>query len=223
MMIDVFIIEDQRLMREGMAALINASEDQRVVGATACLPSALQAVEDTNPDVVLMDMDKAGTHAIKGLTQLKDIFPELTVILLTETIAPKLVTKAIHGNADGILVKNLYGKQLLSLIREAMEGDYVLSGAVARTLVQQVKSALFDDKQLLAKALENRDIYLNKGQLDVAYLFAKGYSNKQLAQELHFTESTIKNYVSDLYSKVGIRNRKAVLELLQQLQDKIES
>src|SRR5699024_3529920 len=130
------------------------------------------------------------------------------------------ITRAIHGNADGILVKNLYGKQLLRLIREALEGDYILSGDVARVLVQQVKSALFDKKQMLKKALENRAIYLNKGQLEVAYLLAKGYSNKQLAQVLHFTESTIKNYVSDLYSKIGIRNRKVVLEFLQQLQDK---
>lgn len=216
-MIDVFIIEDQRLMREGMAGLINATEDLRVVRATGCQPSALKEIKDTDPDVVLMDMDKAGENSIKGLILLKDILPELKVILLTETIAPRLVTRAIYGNADGILVKNLYGKQLLNMIREAIEGDYILSGDVARVLVQQVKTALFDEKQLLDKALQNREIHLNKGQLEVAYLLAQGYSNKQLAQELHFTESTIKNYVSDLYSKIGIRNRKAVLEFLQQL------
>jgi DNA-binding NarL/FixJ family response regulator len=220
-MIRVLILEERRLLKEGIEALIDQADDISTIRAGSNT-SVMKTIENERPDVILMDLDVPGDNAIQVMVQIKDLNPDVKVILLTTEIVSKLIIRAIHKGADGILLKGLCKEQLLRVIREAYEGEHILSGKIAGVLVQKVKETMFDKKQMLAAALANRNIYLNKGQLEVGYLLSKGYSNIEMSEKLHFTDSTIKNYVSDIYAKIRIRNRAEARDFLQKIVKEIE-
>ncbi|WP_106496251.1 response regulator transcription factor [Lentibacillus sp. Marseille-P4043] len=216
-MINVLVVDDQRLFREGVQALIRTENDMDVIGIAENGEEALQKTADMQPDVVLMDIHMPDLDGIKTTAKIKESYPMVKVVLLTATAEEELIIRGITVGADGFLVKEIYADNLHQAIRDAYRGQVVFSGDVARILAQRIRQLTLSKKQILAKKLENRNIYLTNRELDIAYLFMKDNSNKQIAKQLYLGEGTIKNYISEIYNKINIHNREQARGYLKEL------
>ncbi|MEN1968856.1 response regulator transcription factor [Lentibacillus sp. N15] len=214
-MIRVLIVEDQRLFREGIQALINDTEDIHVIAMAANGKEALEQIEKLQPDVVLMDIHMPALDGIQATAKIKQLHPTVKVILLTTAAEEDMVIRGVTVGADGFLLKELYPDTLRRTIREIYRGEVVLSGEVAYILATRIRELSLNKKQILAKRLENQGLLLTNRELDIAYLLMDGKSNKQISQKLFIGEGTVKNYISVLYHKFGTRNRNEAMTFLK--------
>lgn len=216
-MINVLLVEDQRLFREGVQALINGQSDINVLGMAENGEEAIQQTNELAPDVILMDIHMPNLDGIKATTQIKKNHPTVKVILLTTAAEEDLIIRGIAIGAEGFLLKELYPDNLRNAICDAYRGQVVLSGEVAKILATRIRDLTLNKKQILQKRLENQDLHFTKRELDIAYLFMNGNTNKHIAEKLFLGEGTVKNYISEIYNKLDIRNREQAVEYLRSL------
>ncbi|MUK87408.1 response regulator [Ornithinibacillus sp. L9] len=217
-MIKVLLVEKQRLFRRGIEALISAEQDMKVVGMAEDGNSALEQVATLNPDVVLIDIHMPNLSGIHTAARIKQQFSGVRVVFLTSEVEKELIIRAITIG-DGFLLKDLYPDNLYQAIRDAYRGQVVLSGDVATILVNTIRELTMDSKNVLSIRLQNRGIHLTPRELDIAILLIEGKTNKQIAHTFHLSGGTVKNYISDLYMKLDIRNRNEVIKYLTGLID----
>lgn len=216
-MIDVLLIEDQRLFSEGIQAVMNREEDIRVLAIATNEQEAIEKINQIKIDIVLMDVHLHNIEGIKMTLKIKESFPEIKVILLTATVDEDLVVNGLSVGADGFLLMSLYAENVTRAIRDTYQDQMVLSGEIAKILAKKIQELKFDKKQILTKKLKNRSIKLTDREVDIAYLLMEGHSNKAIAQKLYLSEGTIKNYVSGMYGKLKLRNRAEVSGFLNGL------
>lgn len=216
-MINVMLVEDQRLFSEGVEALISNTADIRVVGIASNGKEAIDTFKKCLPDVVLMDIHMPELDGIKATIKIKENNPDIKVILLTTYADEDLIVTGINAGADGFLLKSLRAASLIRCIRDVYENEIVLSGPAARILAEKIRAQTYSKKQILERKLRNRNISLSKRELDITYLLLQNYTNKQIAENLFLSEGTIKNYISELYHKFAIPNRKELIQYLQKV------
>ncbi|MTW88005.1 response regulator [Virgibacillus dakarensis] len=214
---DVLVVEDQRLFREGIHALIDGKEDINVIGMAENGYEAIQMTDELLPDVVLMDIHMPDLDGIKATAKIKKLHPTVKVVLLTTVAEEDLVIRAIAVGADGYLVKALYPDTLHRAIHDAYRGEVVFSGEAAKILATRIRELMLNKKQILAKRLENQNLFFTKRELDIAYLLMNDKTNKQISLELFIGEGTVKNYISEIYYKLGVRRRKEATNFLKSL------
>ena len=214
-MIKVLLVEDQRLFREGVNALIMAEDDMKVVGIANHGQEAIQKIVKLQPDIVLMDVHMPEVDGIKATVHIMEHYPNVKVILLTTHADEDLITNGLSVGAKGFLLKSLDATRLIRSIRDVYDDQVVLSGEAARILANKLLDYQYDKKEILGKNLENFDIYLSRRELDIAFLLMENMTNKYMAQELYLSEGTIKNYISEIYNKIGFRNRKEAIAYLR--------
>ncbi|WP_042221701.1 response regulator transcription factor [Oceanobacillus manasiensis] len=214
-MINVMLVEDQRLFSEGVEALISNTDDIQVVGIATNGEEAIATFKKYLPDVVLMDIHMPELDGIKAMIKIKEKNPEVKVILLTTYADEELILAGINAGADGFLLKSLRSTSLIRSIRDVYENEIVLSGSAARILAEKIREQSYTKKQILDCKLQNRNITLSKRELDITYLLMDYHTNKQIAEKLFLSEGTIKNYISELYHKFEIPNRKKLINYLQ--------
>ncbi|OZU88245.1 DNA-binding response regulator [Virgibacillus indicus] len=216
-MIKVLLVDDQKLFSEGVRSLLSREEDMVVVGAASNGKEAMEKMLKHEPDVVLMDIHMPQVDGIKATIQIKEHFPKTKVILLTTFADEELVLIGKKVGADGFLLKDLSASHVIRSIRDAYHDEIVISGEAARILARQILQVNYSKKELLSQKLANREINLSARELDIAHLLMEETSNKHIAQRLFLSEGTIKNYISEIYNKVNIHNRKEVIAYLQGL------
>lgn len=211
------LVEDQRLFSEGVEALISNTKDIQVVGVANNGKEAIEIFNQCVPDVVLMDIHMPELNGIKATIRVKETHPEVKVILLTTYADEDLVIAGVNAGADGFLLKSLRSVSLIRCIRDAYDNEIVLSGAAARILAEKIRDQTYSKKEILDRKLRNRNITLSARELDIVCLLMKNLTNKQIADKLFLSEGTIKNYISELYHKFDIPNRKKLLQYLQKV------
>lgn len=216
------LVEDQRLFREGVQAILDKTDDIQVIGIAENGEAAIREidkreVDKTRPDVVLMDIHMPNMDGIRTTVYLKEHYPDIKVVILTSDADEDTVIRGISVGADGFLLKALYADSLIQVIRDAARGQTVLSGEVARILATRIRELTMNKKQILAKRLENRGLYFSTRELDIAYLIMEGHTNKHIAHQLYLGEGTVKNYISEIYHKINIRHRAKAVEFLRRI------
>ncbi|WP_339226784.1 response regulator transcription factor [Oceanobacillus sp. FSL K6-2867] len=210
-MIHVLIVENQRLLRDGIEAIIERTDDIKVIGAVDNGEIAIKQMEHLKPDIVIMDIQLPQMGGIRTTKHIKEKYPEVSVILLTSKV-DDCVISGINAGADGFLVKALYAERLLEAIRIAYRGEPVLSGEVARMLASRIRELTMNNKQIFTLRLERLGYSFTKREIDIAFLLKDNYTNQQIANKLFLGEGTVKNYISEIYNKLNIRNRAKVVE-----------
>lgn len=216
-MIKVLLVEDQRLFSEGIKALLATEADIKVVGMVSHGREAIEQIEELQPHIVLMDVHMPEVDGIKATIYMKQNYPDVKVILLTTYADVDLITDGLTVGAKGFLLKSLDAARLVRSIRDVYEDQIVISGEVARMLANKLREYKYDKKEILGRNLANEAIYLSKRELDVAFLLLDDSTNKYMAQRLYLSEGTVKNYISEIYNKIGIRNRKDIISYLRSL------
>lgn len=202
----VFIADDQPLMRQGFRMILSSQPGIEVVGEAEDGLSALDGVERTRPDVVLMDIRMPGLDGIEATKQIR----EARVLILTTFGHDEYVVEALMAGASGFLLKDATPEELVHAVRVVANGESLLAPAVTTTLLAQVLPTLGQAPAgESARSGASREMLsqLTDRELEVLKLLAKGWSNAEIATELYISEATVKTHVSHLLSKLGLRDR----------------
>ena len=202
-MIRVVIADDQELVRDGFAMILDAQEGIEVVGHAADGAAALAAVRDHQPDIVLMDVRMPGMDGLEASRRLLALAPPRPrVIILTTFDLDEYVYEALSAGASGFLLKDAPREQLIFAVRSVAGGDTLLAPAITRRLVER-----FVRRRPPPDGIPDELEALTPRELDVMRLVACGRSNAEIAQELVVGETTVKTHVGNVLAKLDLRDR----------------
>ncbi|WP_433360269.1 response regulator [Streptosporangium sp. CA-115845] len=210
-MIRVIVVDDQTLVRQGIRSLLDLTDDIEVVGESDDGMSALAAIEEHAPDVVLLDLRMPRHDGIWTLKALQERAADAPpVLVLTTFDNDTLVLDAMRAGACGYLLKDVTLERLTRAIRVLADGGTLISPSITDRLLRAVhRRRPADDDDL--PAIQQ----LTEREVEVLRLVAEGYSNREIAQALFLAEGTVKNHVSTMLLKLGARDRtNAVLRAL---------
>jgi DNA-binding NarL/FixJ family response regulator len=208
--IRVFIADDQLLIRQGLRALLVLEPEIEIAGEADDGEEAIQRVPESNVDVLLLDIrmpKKNGIDVLRELTSRNALPPTL---ILTTFDDADVVLDGVRAGASGFLLKDVSYEQLVSAIRAVAAGQTVFQPAVTQRLLRAGERLRTSFDSLSAPDR------LTEREIEVVRLMAGGYSNREIAHALSTAEGTIKNHVSNILSKFGVRDRtRAVLKALE--------
>ncbi len=206
--IDVTIVEDQRDIREGLAALIGGTAGYRCTGAFCSMEEALAGMTHGGPHVALIDLGLPGMSGIEGIRVLKARRPDVMVLVLTIYDDDERIFDAMCAGACGYLLKKTAPARLLESIREVMDGGAPMSPEVARRVID-----LFREIRPPAHA----DHHLTPHEARLLKLLVDGHSYKSAAAQLHVTVNTISFHLRRIYDKLQVHSKsEAVAKALRQ-------
>jgi DNA-binding NarL/FixJ family response regulator len=209
-MIKVMLVDDQNLVRKGVRSLLELSEEIEVVAEAPDGAEAVTRIPEVAPDVVLLDMRMPGMNGVEVLRQLKDSDQLPPTIILTTFDDDELVLAGIRNGARGYLLKDVALEELVGAIKTVADGGSIVKPAVTERLLKGLKNHETDFSAL------DRPDPLTERETEILRLMAGGYSNKEIASSLGVAEGTVKNHVSNILSKLGVRDRtRAVLKAFE--------
>jgi DNA-binding NarL/FixJ family response regulator len=206
-MIRVCVVDDQTLVRQGIRSLLDLAPDIEVVAEADDGLTALSAIAEHAPDVVLLDLRMPRHDGIWTLRALQDSGIETPVLVLTTFDDDELVLKALRAGAKGYLLKDVTLEQVVGAIRTLAKGGTLVQPAITDRLLRAIRTDTPADDAPVQELTER--------ELEVLRLLAGGYSNREIAAALFLAEGTVKNHVSSVLLKLGTRDRtRAVLRAL---------
>jgi len=206
MTIKILLVDDQMLVREGIKSLLNLSDKVTVVGEVQDGSHVLGAIYQCHPEVILLDLSMPIMDGIATLEQLSDKGINIPVIILTTFDDHQFILRGIQAGAKGYLLKDVSLDTLIRSIETVHAGERLIQPAITERLMQGLQG--IKSNLLVPEIIEP----LSPKELEVLGLMASGCSNKEIANALHKSEGTIKNHVSNLLAKLGVRDRtRAVL------------
>ena len=209
-MIKVMLVDDQNLVRKGVRSLLELSEEIEVIAEAADGAEAIRSIPEAAPDVVLLDMRMPGLSGLDVLRELagKDALPP--TIILTTFDDDELVLAGIQAGARGYLLKDVALAELVEAIKTVAEGGSIVKPAVTQRLLKGLEKLHNEFSSL------DQPDPLTERETEILRLMAGGYSNKEIANSLGVAEGTVKNHVSNILSKMGVRDRtRAVLKAFE--------
>ena len=216
-MIKVLLVDDQTLIRQGIRLLLEIEPDIQVVGQAADGRAALEQVEALHPDVVLMDVRMPEMDGVAATRTLSDRHPEVKVIILTTFEDDETVFEGLKAGARGYLLKDISSEEMAQAVRKVAAGEALIQSRLTRKVLAEFsRMATATDRQAAPKTgamAEPLPVPLTERELQVLQALAHGLSNREIADQLVITEGTVKNHVSSLIDKLGVRDRtQAVLK-----------
>ncbi|GAB4108792.1 MAG: response regulator transcription factor [Roseiflexaceae bacterium] len=194
-LIGVLIADDHEVVRRGLGMLIAGEPDMRLLGAASTGSEALALAAAQQPDVILLDIQMPDLDGIAAAARLRAEHPRLAILMLTSYSDDARIYAAMRAGASGYLLKEMSGDALLAAIRAAARGEPQLHPKVARRLMDRVMPP--DDPLAL----------LSPREYEVLRWIARGLSNKEIALATDLTEQTVKSYVREILSKLGVADR----------------
>jgi len=208
--IRVLLVDDQTLVRQGVRSLLALADGIEVVAEASDGKQAVEVIPQLDPDVVLMDMRMpvmSGLEALQALARLGQLPP---TIILTTFDDDQLVLAGIKAGAKGYLLKDVSLEQLVDAIQTVAAGGSLMQPAMTQRLLSGLEHMRNDFVSL------DRPDPLTERETEILRLMAGGFSNKEIANSLGVAEGTIKNHVSNILSKLGVRDRtRAVLKAFE--------
>ena len=204
-MIKVLIVDDQELFRESLKVVLSVSANIQVTDAVSGVSQALKSAEQECPDVVLMDVRMPGIDGVEGTRLLKKRWPEIKIIVLTTFDDDEYIFGALKHGASGYLLKGSSISKLSESIRIAYEDGAIITPAVATKVIHQFSNMAQHSSRLQVDRELVKDI--SKSEWQIIQTVGSGMSNKEIAQELCLSEGTVRNAISSILFKLGLRDR----------------
>lgn len=197
MSVRITVFDDNPKRREGLKLLLESTEGMECVGLYNDCQNVIDHINESKPDVVLMDIDMPHTNGIEGLLILRPFFPKLKVLMQTVFEDDQKVFAAICAGADGYILKQSTPAKLLEGIHEVMQGGAPMTPVIARKVLQ-----------LFAKqnSPKSENFKLTKREKEILEYLVKGYSYKMIAEECFVSYATVNSHISNIYSKLQVKS-----------------
>jgi two-component system response regulator NreC len=195
----ILIADDHGVLRAGLRALLNADKDLHVVDEAADGDAALRLARVHRPDVIVLDMSMPGPGGVEVVRRLRDSVPKARVLVLTVHEDPGLLREVLRAGAAGYVVKRAVESELLNAIHAVSRGEIYVHPSMTR--------ALLPDQPHPSAAGRDGAAALSPREIDVLKRIARGYTNRQIADELHLSVRTVETHRANLMGKLGLESR----------------
>jgi NarL family two-component system response regulator LiaR len=196
--IRILVVDDESVVRDGIVAILSLQPTLEVVGEVSDGIQAVEVARKTKPDVILLDMAMPNQDGLTTIPLLKELLPDVRILVLTSFADSDLVYKAIKSGALGYMLKDARREQLIQAIHDVAKGQASISPSIAIKVIQDVdhpSEALYTSSPLTPRELET------------LRLIARGLSNQEIADSLSVAERTVAKYVSSILDKLHLANR----------------
>ncbi|MBI2846206.1 MAG: response regulator transcription factor [Chloroflexi bacterium] len=205
----VLIGDDHQVVREGLRMILGLRDDIQVVGEASDGHEVIALAEALRPDVILMDLRMSSMNGVEATKHIKDLYPEMGVIVLTGFGNDEYVFQSLEAGADGFLLKDASPEELTEAIRRVAQGESMVTPSILRRVLDRVYQSPQHPEELVE--------HLTKRELEILAALAQGMRNAEIAQELHITERTVKTHLSHIFAKIQARGRvEAILYALRE-------
>jgi len=202
--ISVLIADDHTIVRSGVRLLLEAEPDIRVVGEALNGREALELAESLQPDIVLMDITMPEMDGLEATRQLKARFPHINVLVLTMHRSDDYFFEMLKAGASGYILKGAKTSELINAVRVVQQGEIFLYPSMTQKLVQgYIQLAEWDNESEPSLSPREKEIF---------QLLAEGYSNKEIAEKLVISPSTVHSHRGNIMEKLGLGNRRDLIQ-----------
>ena len=198
--LSILLVDDHEVVRVGLRTLIERQEGLQVVGEAGTAREALGQVGRLNPDVVILDIRLPGSSGVEACREIKSQWPHVRVIILTSFPDDEVLFDAIAAGADGYVLKQVGSDELLNALQRVGRGESLLDPSVTQQVFAKIRSARTKER---AEAFTT----LTSQEMQILARIAEGATNAEIGLQLHLSEKTIRNYVSDVLRKLDLTSR----------------
>ena len=196
--IRVFLLDDHEVVRRGVRELLDAEHDIEVVGEAETVERALARVPAVRPDVAILDVRLPDGDGIAVCRDLRSMSDDIACLMLTSFSDDEALMQAVLAGASGYLLKQIRGNDIVEAVRKVADGGSLLDPALTERVADRLRNPPAQDERLARLTGQERKILV---------LIADGLTNRQIGEEMHLAEKTVKNYVSNLLAKLGMERR----------------
>jgi NarL family two-component system response regulator LiaR len=209
--IKVIIADDHAVVREGTRKILDQEDDIHVLAEASNGEEAVQMAEELHPDVILMDISMPKMDGIEATKLIKEKNPNIAILILTAYDDDQFIFSLLEAGAAGYLLKNIHHHELVEAIRAVYSGESVLHPSVARKVLNRFgKTEEKSEKKALVEPLSDRE-------MEVLKLVTKGYSNKEIADQLYLSIRTVQGHLGNIFNKLMVSSRtEAVVRALKE-------
>ncbi|MEY4519837.1 MAG: hypothetical protein RLZZ499_2437, partial [Cyanobacteriota bacterium] len=199
-MIRVLLVDDQALFLEGLANLLALEEDLEIVGQAYDGQEAIALTQQLQPDVILMDVRMPICDGVEATRKIHKSYPQIKIMVLTTFNEDEYIWRSLQAGALGYLLKNTPSQQIAGAIRTLYQGHCQLDSAIAAKVFAQLKPPV----KIRQKDYQT---FFSDRELQILKLLGRGQNNREISQMLHLTEGTVKNYITNIFCQLGVRDR----------------
>lgn len=196
--IPVFLLDDHEVVRQGVRSLLESTGDITVVGEAGLASEAIPRIKATGPRVAILDVRLPDGNGVEVCREVRSEFPDVFCLMLTSYSDDEALFEAIMAGASGYVLKQIRGNELVQAVKRVALGESLLDPAVTGRVLRRLREPAPEDERLARLTDQERKI------LD---LIAEGCTNRQIGQQLHLAEKTVKNYVSNMLAKLDMERR----------------
>ncbi|MBA2175664.1 response regulator transcription factor [Halobacillus locisalis] len=200
--IDILVCDDHEILRKGIVELLNLQDGMEVIAEASDGKEAIELTEETNPDVILMDIQMPQCNGLEAVKQIRMQNEEVKIIMLTVSDEEADLYNSIKYGANGYLLKNMNLEELFSHIEGVLRGEASFSTGLANKLLNEFKSMA---EQLQTQKVDQYN--LSDRETEVLQLVVKGYSNDEIGKELFISQHTVKKHLGNILQKLHVKNR----------------
>ncbi len=201
MTIRVFLLDDHEVVRRGIADLLALESDMEVVGEAGSAVDALHRIPASRPDVAVLDVRLPDGTGIEVCRDARSLLPELKCLMLTSYADDEALFDAIMAGASGYVLKDIKGNDLVEAVRAVAAGRSLLDPRATQRVLERLRNGA---------RTESKIDQLNDQERRILVLIGEGMTNRQIGENMHLAEKTVKNYVSSLLAKLGMERRTQV-------------
>jgi len=210
MSIKVAIVEDNEEVRENLSLLISEASGFECISSFKNCIEAVRSIPKNKPDVVLMDINLPGLNGIECTRRLKELIPELQIIMLTVYEDTDNIFESLKAGASGYLLKRISPNRILEAIDDVYKGGSPMSNQIARRVVQSFQKPLPSPKE---------ELNLSKREMEILDCLSRGYRYKEIGETLFISVDTVRSHIRKIYEKMHVRSRtEAVVKFLNKFQ-----
>jgi DNA-binding NarL/FixJ family response regulator len=204
----VLIVDDHVLFREGLASILNADKYFKVVGQAGSVYEAIVLARSLQPDLILMDFSLPDGDGAEASEAILAELPMCKIVFLSMHDADENLFAAIRSGAKGYLLKNVPAAKLVSSLKSIEKGEAAISGEMTMHILEEFSQ----QRTVSSNDFQSKNNVLSQREVEIINEIAKGYSNDEIADNLFLSVNTVKHHVHNIFTKLGVENRRKAIE-----------
>ena len=207
--VQVFILAENRLLREALTRILSKKSDIHVVGASAFSPSVVQQIRAAAPDVLLSDSAAIALSELQLVSEVRGAVPGLKVVMIGMDVDQEIFLRAVRDGVVGYVLKDASAMEVASTVRSVASGEAVCPTSLCRALFEQVSKQLTQPTSFVIR----HNLGLTRREQQLVQMISRGLTNKEIAAQLNLSEQTVKNHIHRMLRKLGASDRLGAVEL----------